>query len=88
MTLPANSAVACPPLPMVGRSSFSIYNGDSAAIYVGASSTVNASTGYPILAGSSQSYDVTYQLQPTAGQLYCFSTAGTASNVIRILEVH
>ena len=86
-TLAAATATLCPLLPTVGRTSFAIYNGDSATVYIGSSNSVNASNGFPVAAGSLQSYDVGYQLQPTTGQLWCYSTAGTSANAIRILEI-
>lgn len=87
MTLPAATAVMCPPIPMTDRIGMSIYNGDSATVYVGPDNTVDANTGFPILPGSLQAYDVTYQLQPVAGQLWCFSSAGTSARAVRILEI-
>ena len=87
MTLVALTAAPCPATQLSSRSAVSIYNGDGATIYVGPDANVTDATGFPVPAGAFQSYNLTFTSSPLAGQLWCYSVAGTGSGVVRILEI-
>lgn len=67
---------------LVGLCAYSVYNGDTASIYWGFNASVNASTGFPIVAGGLMAWTITYQSAQSGTTIYLFSTAGTSANKV------
>lgn len=87
LTLLAVTATPIPASPLVGRYAVAVQNLDAAAIYCGWDASVTAFNGWKVDPATSFSVDISYDANLGRATLYCFSTAGTAADAIRWMEV-
>lgn len=89
LTLSAATATAIPTTCLYQRAAVALQNLDTADVYVGSSSSVTATGstgGIKVVPGQLINIDVSCNTT-YAAHVYAYSTAGTAANAVRYMEV-
>lgn len=87
-TLAATTATAIPSAAMDARGGIFIQNLDANPIWCGTDTHVDNTTGIEVYPnGGHLSIELGYRYATSTQPVYCYSTAGTATNGVRWLEV-